>query len=197
MIDCLRMLIDPPIEVESSCCESLVGLLTRASSTRSSLPRVPTPVAFVAPALRAYSGVGRAGFAPASQINQTSKLIAQGTGRSQAKLCRQQDELRKSYIRFRKRGPCVPPGYDFVLPSKALLDWYFAKRWVRRRVQECRHPQAQPSNTRPFPSMSSFTFSEINICLRVFWKCQSQTVSLVRSNHPVGIPPNAIGSILV
>ena len=130
MIDCLRMLIDPPIEVESSCCESLVGLLTRASSTRSSLPRVLTPVAFVAPALRAYSGVGRAGFTPASQINQTSKLIAQGTGRSQAKLCRRQDELRKSYIRFRKRGPCVPPGYDFVLPSKALLDWYFAKRSV-------------------------------------------------------------------
>jgi hypothetical protein len=86
LIDCLKMLIDPPIEVESSCCESLAGLLTRASSTRSSLPRVLTPVAFVAPALRAYSGVGRAGFTPASQINQTGKFIFQITGRSQAKL---------------------------------------------------------------------------------------------------------------
>jgi len=40
------MLIDPPIEVESSCCESLVGLLTRASSTRSSLPRVSSSSGF-------------------------------------------------------------------------------------------------------------------------------------------------------
>lgn len=80
------MLIDPPIEVESSCCESLVGLLTRASWSRSCLPRVSTPVACFAPALRAYSGVGHAGFAPASQVNQTSKVIAQGRGRSQAKL---------------------------------------------------------------------------------------------------------------
>ena len=46
LVDCLRMLIDPPIEVESSCCESLVGLLTRASSTRSSLPRVSYPSGF-------------------------------------------------------------------------------------------------------------------------------------------------------
>src|SRR2546427_4020691 len=67
------MPIDSPIEVESSC-ESLVGLLTRASSIQSSLPRVSTPVAHFAPALRAYSGVGRAGFAPASQINQTSRV---------------------------------------------------------------------------------------------------------------------------
>ena len=81
------MPLDSPIEVESSCCESLVGLLTRASLTRSSLPRVSTPVAHIAPALRAYSGVGRPGFTPASQINQTNKLIFQSTGRSQAKLC--------------------------------------------------------------------------------------------------------------
>jgi hypothetical protein len=40
------MLIDPPIEAESSRCESLVGLLTRASSTRSSLPRVSYPSGF-------------------------------------------------------------------------------------------------------------------------------------------------------
>ena len=102
LIDCLRMPIDSPIEVESSCCESLVGLLTRASSIRSSLPRVSTPVAFVAPALRAHSGVGRAGFAPASQINQTSRLIAQSTGRSQAKLlpdfCRKQDAQSRGLI---------------------------------------------------------------------------------------------------
>jgi hypothetical protein len=86
LVDCLRLLIDPPIEVESSCCESLVGLLTRASSSRSCLPRVSTPVAFFAPALRAYSGVGHAGFTPASQINQTIRFIAQRMVRSQAKL---------------------------------------------------------------------------------------------------------------
>jgi hypothetical protein len=86
LIDCLRMLIDSPIEVESSCCESLVGLLTRALSIRSCLPRVPTPVAFFAPVLRAYSGVGRAGFPPASPVNQTSRVITQSTGRSQAKI---------------------------------------------------------------------------------------------------------------
>jgi hypothetical protein len=86
LVDCLRLLIDPPIEVESSCCESLVGLLTRASSSRSCLPRVSTPVAFFAPALRAYSGVGHAGFAPASQINQTRRFIAQRMVWSQAKL---------------------------------------------------------------------------------------------------------------
>ena len=80
------MPIDSPIEVESSCCESLVGLLTRASSSRSCLPRVSTPVAWFAPVLRAYSGVGRAGFTPASQINQTRKFIAQSNGESQAKV---------------------------------------------------------------------------------------------------------------
>ena len=36
----LRMLIDSPIEVDSSCCGRLVGLLTRASSNRSCLPGV-------------------------------------------------------------------------------------------------------------------------------------------------------------
>ena len=34
------MLIDSPIEVDSSCCGRLVGLLTRASSNRSCLPGV-------------------------------------------------------------------------------------------------------------------------------------------------------------
>jgi hypothetical protein len=48
--------------------------------------RLSTPVASIAPALRAYSGVGRAGFSPASQINQTIQFIAQVVIGSQGKL---------------------------------------------------------------------------------------------------------------
>ena len=48
--------------------------------------RLSTPVASIAPALRAYSGVGRAGFSPASQINQTMQCIAQVVIGSQGQL---------------------------------------------------------------------------------------------------------------
>jgi hypothetical protein len=56
------MLIDSPIEADKTCCECLVGLLTRASSNPSCLPRDSAPVAWIASVLRAYSG----GAVPAS-----------------------------------------------------------------------------------------------------------------------------------
>jgi hypothetical protein len=50
------MLIDSPIEADLSCCGCLAGLLTRASSNLSCLPRDLAPVAWIASVLRAYSG---------------------------------------------------------------------------------------------------------------------------------------------
>jgi len=86
VVDGSKALIDPPIEVEPGRCKSLVGLLTRALPLRSSLPRASTPVAPDAPALCAYSGVGRAGFTPASQLNQTMHLYPRRRGRVKSDL---------------------------------------------------------------------------------------------------------------
>ena len=55
--------------------------LVHAPGSRLINPELPSQSVYssgsLAPVLRAHSGVRRAGFAPASQMNQTSRLIAQ------------------------------------------------------------------------------------------------------------------------